>query len=131
LYGDLIDLPGITDQRYLTIEEGKPGSVRSAALLDVDNDMRVIRRTDGSQPAYSSGSTRQLLTFSEGLVRPVVVDASCNLIASSESYAFTVCTNLQIPSRAQLGGPARFESLGPRTANPGLIAVYALGSASK
>ncbi len=131
LYGDLIDLPSISDQRYLTIEEGTPGNVRSVALLDVDNDMRVIRRTDGSQPAYSSGSTRELLTFSGGRVRPVVVDASCDLIASSEIFALTVCTNLQIASRAQLGGPARVESLGPRTANPGLIAVYAVGSASK
>jgi hypothetical protein len=131
LYADLIDLPTVSDQRYLTIEEGTPGSVRSVAVLDADDDMQVIRRTNGSQPAYSSGSTRQLLTFSDGHIRPVDIDASCNVIASSESYAFTVCTNLHVPSRAQLGGPARFESLGPRTANPGLIAVYALGSSSK
>jgi outer membrane protein assembly factor BamB len=128
LYEDLVDLPSMTDQRYLTVEEGKPGSVKRVAVLDAYNGMRVIRSstTSGSQPSYSPGSTRELLIFSGGYIRPVTVDASCSLAASSDKYAFTVCTSLDITARAQLGGPARSASVGERTENPESIAVYAL-----
>ncbi|MHB8141821.1 MAG: PQQ-binding-like beta-propeller repeat protein [Vulcanimicrobiaceae bacterium] len=129
VYADLVSLPTfIIDRRYLSIEEGKPGTVRRVALLDAYNGMRVIEtnNTGGSSFGSPRGSTRQIFTFSGSRIRFVTVDASCDLSATSKTYAFMICRNLDIASHAHLGGPPRVLRLGLSTENPESIAVYAV-----
>ena len=126
VYSDVVGVPTVIDDRYFLVERGKPGAVRSNAILDAYDGLRVIwSDVVSASPATSSNeSTRQELLIFQGRVRPVTVDASCMRSASNEAYAFTVCRSGNIASYTHLGKSAKPIAFGPNTLLPQSIAVY-------
>lgn len=128
LYNDLANVPMLTDARYLTIEEGTPGDVRSSTILDVRTNMRPIWTEKGNPLQIPQQTvTRTQLILRDGRAFSLTVDRGCMLNAQSASYAFMVCVAPTVPSNAHLGTPAPIAS-GPSAPIPETIAVYRLPS---